>query len=96
MFIDKYIYMWIRFIQIIIFYMIFLSFFYALLWPGSAWPYIPENFKTRLGFGFYYPVLTFQPIKITINVISKGLSHHNNPSNLYRCHPIVLWSFSDM
>ena len=38
MFIDKYIYLWIRFIQIIIFYMIFLSFFYALLRPGSAWP----------------------------------------------------------
>ena len=49
MFIDKYIYLWIRFIQIIIFYMIFLSFFYVLYWPGSAQVKIPAIFIARLG-----------------------------------------------
>ena len=52
MFIDKYIYMWIRFIQIIIFYMIFFLVFYDLYVPGSDLFSLPASFNTLLGFVF--------------------------------------------
>ena len=49
MFIGNYIHLWNGFIQIIIFYMIFLSFNYVLYNSGSAWVKIPASFIALLG-----------------------------------------------